>query len=123
MRRVLTNTSLLLAMAVTSAAVGLAVSIWQQNFECLSRSGSVITFIGILLFNRHVILRKNLLLDVKMETGLSSLDPKHYQRVGEPVPPAVLADQKSRRAIRLAICTTFAGTLIWGFGDLFNKIH
>jgi uncharacterized membrane protein YfcA len=109
--------------ATILAIVGIVLSIYLHEFLWFARFGSVITFIGIVLFNRPRIIRQDLLPDVQMaETGLSSHDPEHYRRVQEPIPPAVVDDQRSRRALSFAIWITLGGTIIWGFGELLNSV-
>ena len=123
MRNIFANNWIMVGAASIFTAVGIVLSICLHDFMWFARFGSVITAIGIILFNRPVIVRQDLLLDVQMaETGLSSRDPEHYRRVQEPIPPAVVEDRRSRHALYFALWITLAGTIIWGFGDLLNGI-
>lgn len=123
MRRIFANNQTMITAATCCAVVGIITSIYLRDFRWFARFGSVITAIGIILFNRYVIVGQDPLLDVKMaDTGLSSRDPKHYPLVKEEVPAAVVEDQHSRKAVCFGLGFTLAGTVIWGFGDLLNCI-
>jgi hypothetical protein len=87
--------------AITFAAAGIIMSICFHDFLWFARFGSLITGVGIVLFNRPAIVRQDLLTKGQMTTGLSSLDPEHYRRVKEPIPSAVEEDRKSRNAVWL----------------------
>jgi hypothetical protein len=121
MRKIVANNQIMVTAATSFAIVGIVTSICLRDFSWFARFGSMITAIGIILFNRYVIVGQDILPDVKMaETGLSSHDPEHYRRVQEQIPPAVVEDQYSRKAVYFGLWTTLAGTVIWGFGDLLN---
>jgi len=123
MRKIFGNNQVMVSAAASFAIVGIVTSICLRDFSWFARFGSVITAVGIILFNRYVILGQDILPDVKMaDTGLSSHDPEHYRRVQEPVPRAVVEDQYSRKAVYFGLWITLAGTVIWGFGDLLNFI-
>jgi hypothetical protein len=123
MRKIFANNQIMVSAATSFAIVGIVTSICLRNFLWFGRFGSVITAVGIILFNRYVIVDRDILPDVTMaETGLSSRDPEHYRRVQEPIPRAVVEDQYSRKAVYFGLWTTLAGTVTWGFGDLLNFI-
>jgi hypothetical protein len=123
MRKIFANNQIMTGAATSFAILGVVTSICLRNFSWLARFGSVITAIGIILFNRYVIVGQDPLPNVRMaETGLSSRDPEHYWRVQKPIPPPVVEDQSSRKAVYFGLWTTLAGTVIWGFGDLLNSI-
>jgi hypothetical protein len=123
MRKIFANNQIMVTAATGFAIVGIVTSVCLRDFSWFARFGSVITAIGIILFNRHVIVGQDILPDVEMaETGLSSHDPQHYRLVEEQLPPAVVEDQYSRKAVYFGLWTTLAGTVIWGFGDLLNFI-
>jgi hypothetical protein len=82
MRKIFANNQIMISAATSFAIVGIVTSICLRNFSWFARFGSVITAIGIIVFNRYVIVGQDILPDVKMaETGLSSHDPEHYRRV------------------------------------------
>jgi hypothetical protein len=120
MRRFLAHTILMTSTAAVLVVTGVLISICLSDFSWLTRFGALVTFIGIVVLNRPVIIRRDILPHVKMTTGLSSLDPGHYRLVNEPVPDAVVEDRRSRNAVRVGILITLMGTVIWGFGDLLN---
>ena len=123
MRKILANVPLMICAACVFAAVGALLSICFRDFMWLERFGSVITCVGILLLNRPTFVRQDILIDVKMVSGLSSLDPKHYRQVNEPIPPAVVEDRKSREAVYIfGPWITIIGTVIWGLADLLNAM-
>jgi len=107
--------------AAVLAITGVIISICLSDFSWFARFGALITGIGIVVLNRPAIIRQDILMNIKMSTGLSSLDPEHYRRVNEPVPDAVVEDRRSRDAVSLfGPVITLTGTVIWGFGDLLN---
>ena len=123
MRKIFANNQNMITSAICFAIVGIILSICLRDFSWFGRFGSVITAIGIILFNRYVVVGQDPLPDVKMaETGLSSRDAKHYLGVGEEIPPAVIEDQENRKAVYFGLAFTLAGTVIWGFGDLLNYL-
>jgi hypothetical protein len=123
MRKPLANVPLMTLAAVFFAVIGVLLSMCLRDFIWFERFGSMITCVGILLLSRPALVGQDILLDVKMTTGLSSLDPEHYRAVDEPIPPAVIQDRRSRRAVyQIGPSITIIGTIIWGFGDLLNGV-
>jgi hypothetical protein len=122
MRNVFSNNLLLLGAAALLLAIGLALSLYARDFLWLARFGALITGIGIIVISRPAVTGKDILLQVVMdESGLTSTDPEYYRRRNEPIPDAVMEDQKSRKAVGiLGPFLTLLGTVIWGFADLLN---
>lgn len=80
--------------------------------------------VGITLFSRARVIHEDIQTHVLTEeTGLSHLDPARYKQIDEPVPERVHEDLRTRLAVGVwGPLVTFVATLIWGFGDLFNKL-
>jgi hypothetical protein len=124
MRRIFANNAIMVGAACVFGAIGIFMSICTRNFMWFERFGSMIACVGILLLNRPNIVGQDILPDVEMaETGLSSHDAEHYRRVNEPIPPAVVEDQKSRNAVgSFGPWIIIIGTIIWGFANLLNVV-
>ena len=124
MRCILANNAIMVSAACVFGAIGIFLSICARDFMWFERFGSMITCVGILLLNRPNIVRQDILPDIKMAaTGLSSHDPEHYRRVNEPIPPAVVEDQRSRHAVgSFGPWIIISGTIIWGFANLLNLV-
>ena len=122
--RILSNNLALAFGAAVLVAAGLTISAANQNFQWLSRFGALVICLGIIALARPSIVRSDIRLPILMaETKLSHLDPKHYEKTGEPVPEWVQEDQKSCFAVGvLGPLLCFLGTGINGFGDLLNKV-
>lgn len=121
MRKFFSNAIWLTCIAGALMTAGFALSLLLRDFSWFQRFGSLITGIGIVVLNRPRIVKQDLLLDVLMAPGMSSLDPEYYHSVGERVPDVVIDDRRSRDAVGVfGPIITFVGTLIWGFGDLVN---
>ena len=122
MKSLLTSNRSLLFLSGASLFLGVALSLWFRNFDWLSRFGALLICWGILLLARPSIIGKDIKLHVvKAETGLSQLDPAHYQAQGEDLPDWVVEDIASRNAVGVygpVVC--FVGTLVNGFASLLN---
>ncbi|HVS83114.1 MAG TPA: hypothetical protein VHE60_15405 [Pyrinomonadaceae bacterium] len=123
MRKLLSNTVVMLSAASIVATLGLAISIRMRDFSWLQRCGSVVTCVGILLLTRPSITGNDILERVVMDkSGLTDLDPEYYRRQNEPLPDLLIEDRESRRAVGIfgPVLTVF-GSLIWGFAELLNS--
>lgn len=122
MRRLLGNKWLMLVLAIGGAVAGLAQSFYCHDFMWFARSGSIVVCAGVMLLWNSV-LKGRQILDVVGVSGFMLDDPQHYEAVGEPVPDHVW----EIRSIKLAVewfgpIVTFVGTIVWGYGDLLNKL-
>ncbi len=124
MRSVIANNGLMVALAGVIIIVGLIAGFCVQDFVWFARSGSLVVAVGLTLISRASIIGKDVKLDViTADTGLSYLDPEHWKRLGQLPPDYVIEDWKTRAAVgKWGPIVSFAGTLIWGFGDLLNKV-
>jgi len=104
--------------------IGLVLASSFRDFMWFARFGSLVVGVGVVLISRPTIIGKDIKNDVIMaETGRSCLDPEHYAKLGQPVPDWLTEDLKSRRAVGIwGPIVTFTGTVVWGFGDLLNKV-
>ena len=124
MRHLISNNRLMAITAVVFLVAGLLIGYSVKDFMWFARSGSILVGIGVALFSRPAVIGQEIRFSViKLETGLGHNDPAHYHRLGESVPSWVIQDRESRLAVGvLAPIITFIGTIIWGFGDLLNKV-
>ena len=118
------NNRLLVALSIIIAIIGLLAGYTEKDFMWFARSGSLVVAIGILLISRTSFTGRDLLTPIiGAGTEVNVNSPDHFKKLGEPVPKYVLTDVEARNAIgKLGPLVTFAGTIIWGFGDLLNKV-
>lgn len=118
------NTRLMLTLAILITLAGLLLSYVRRDFTWLARTGALVVTVGITLLSRASVIHEDIQTHVLItETGLSNLNPAHYKEMGEPVPEWVYRDLRTRAAVGVwGPFVTFVGTLIWGFGDLLNKL-
>ncbi len=111
-------------LALALLVFGVCLSVSCKNFQWLSRFGALVICKGVITLTRPSILGKDIKGHVIMaDTGLSHLDPEHWKKLGEPPPPYVEEDIKSRTAVGwLGPLMCFVGTATNGFADLLNKI-
>ncbi|WP_041366651.1 hypothetical protein [Methylophaga frappieri] len=123
MKSLLTNNLLIILLAFSCLVAGILASVLWQDFEWVSRSGSLVVGLGIISLSRTFILKKDLLLEIKAsDSDLNLNAPEYYQTKNQPIPDYVVQDQNSRFALGVVGPTlSFLGSLIWGFGDLLNK--
>ena len=114
----------MLAIAILFSVAGLLSGYILRDFTWFARCGALVVAVGITLLSRASVLREDIRPHIiNNETGLSHLDPEHYKRIGESTPDWVLLDSRTRAAEGVwGPLLTFIGTLIWGFGDLLNKL-
>ena len=120
MRKIFSNNNVMLLCAILAAVIGLIWAWGTRSGGPFSRSGAVVTAIGLVLLSRDKIVGEDLRLPVYMaDSSFKSTDPAHYDAIGEAVPEWVVEDKKSRIAIgKYGPIVSVIGTLIWGFGDL-----
>lgn len=114
----------MVTLAAVFGLIGLAIGYEFRDFTWFSRFGALVVAVGIALISRASVIGSDIKFHViTADTGLSHLDPEHYRRLGEPIPDWVIEDMKSRQAVgTLGPIVSLAGTVIWGFGDLLNKL-
>lgn len=124
MGRILENTAAMLVAAIGIMSVGLFAGIFTHNFIWFARSGALVQVIGIALLSRASLIGIDIRPhSISSETGLSHLDPIHYEQVEEPVPDWVKTDSRTRAAVGTwGPLVSFIGTLIWAFGDLLDRL-
>ena len=112
------------AIGIVLLVIGVAVSLWQNNFQWLARFGALVICVGIIVLARPALLNIDIKPHIGMaETGLSHLDPEHYNRLNQPVPEYVMENLRSRAAVGwIGPLFCFLGTLTNGFADLLNKV-
>lgn len=122
MRSILGNKWLMLAIAIIGALTGFWQSVHYHDFMWFARSGSVVVSAGVMLLWNSV-LKGRQIFDVEGVSGFMLDDPRHYEAVGEPVPDHVWEIRSIKLAVEwLGPIVTFVGTIIWGYGDLLNKL-
>lgn len=124
MRTLLGNTRAMLTLAVLLAIGGLLLSHVLNDFRWFARCGALVVSVGITLLSRASVIREDIRAHViKDQTGLSHLDPDHYKQINEPIPEWVHEDRRTRAAVGVwGPLVSFIGTLMWGFGDLLNRL-
>jgi hypothetical protein len=106
----------MVAVAILLSLGGLLIGYVCKDFTWFARFGA--------LLSRASLIRQDIMTHVlQSETGLSHLNPEHYKQIGEPVPDWVHEDHQTRAAVGVwGPLVSFIGTLIWGFGDLLNRL-
>jgi hypothetical protein len=119
-RKLIANDSLMVALAVSVTAYGVIHAYLSREPSWFARAGGLLVAIGINLVARATITGVDLRPTViGADTGMNVNSPEHYYAAGEPVPPYVIEDQRTRRAIGVVgPIISFAGTLIWAYGDV-----
>jgi hypothetical protein len=124
MRKFFGDTRAMVVVASLLCLAGLTLGDVFKDFTWFARFGALVVAVGITLLSRASVIREEIIAHVlQIETGLSQLDPKHYAQKGETTPEWVHGDRRTRAAVGLwGPLVTFIGTLIWGFGDLLNRL-
>ena len=122
--RLLGNTRFMLGLAVGISSGGFAAGVYLDSFSWFARSGALVQAIGIAFLSRASLIGVDIRQhSISNETGLSHLDPKHYEELEVDVPAWVRLDSRTRAAVGVwGPVVSFAGTLIWAFGDLLNHL-
>ena len=124
MQKIFSNNCGMLLLAFVAAVIGFLWAWDVQSGGPFSRSGAIVTAVGLVLLSRDKIVGQDLRQPISMaDSPFRSTDPDHYKAIGEAVPDWVRQDVKSRIAIgRYGPIVSVIGTLIWGFGDLFVEM-
>lgn len=122
---------LILSLAFLILCVGIALSVWWQDWLWFARSGCAMTMLGVLLTSQQVFDHLDRL---KMRRGLSSkhryqhpendINPSNHDWANDPAMRRWLADDEEVSWLneRRGLVLLCFGTLVWGFGDLFNLL-
>ncbi len=124
MKKIISNNKTMVCISISLFLIGFLHSVIVKDFIWFQRIGAIIVCVGILLLSRPSLINQSLLSEVGMANSpFNSNDPEHYKFIGEPVPEIVSEDSKSRIAVnKLGPLITFIGTVIWGYGDLINRL-
>lgn len=124
MKNIFNNNVIMISASGIILITGILVSVLLCDFSWFSRSGSLITAIGIIILTRPSIIGQDILVSVMMDaSGKHSNDPEYYRQNNEEIPETVYEDVKSRKAVGIyGPIITIIGTLVWGYADLLNKI-
>ena len=113
MNRNLSNTYLLVGIAVTAVVTSILVSYLTCKWHWFGRSGAIVTMIGVILSVRPVI---RMGYDEWIKS-LSIIDGGHY-----PPTPEEIEEERQMNldamASRIGIYMALVGTLVWAYGDL-----
>ena len=119
MRNIILNTWLLIVIMVVVSVSSIYFSIINQDYSFFSRSGSIVTMLGILLTVKHSILSES--------RGVTSIlmEKNHYcvympQEDSQEYQNALRKSQLIMLDEYLGISLTIIGTVIWGYGDLLS---
>jgi hypothetical protein len=109
--------------AIVALSLGALLSALSHNFQWLSRFGALVICVGVIALARPSIAGRQLRLDVKMESGFSQLDPRHYSAIGEPLPDWFEEERQAQIAVGwLGPLLCLTGTTTNGFADLLTKV-
>jgi hypothetical protein len=124
MKKYLAKNKFMALVAILIAIVGIGQSIVLKDFAWFQRSGSLIVGVGIVLLARTFIVGKDLLLYIKSaETPYNINSEEHFKFLSQPTPEYIKNDLASRIAIGwIGPLISFIGTVIWGYGDLLNRL-
>jgi hypothetical protein len=123
-RLVMTNTILLVTLAIAAGVLGFLTALKTRDFQWFARSGAIVTAFGVILISQAALLSETVRVDaVSSESGISHAEPDHYEATDQPVPEWVKRDIHARFAAGVVgpLLST-VGTVIWGFGDLLNLL-
>jgi|TARA_R110000851_G_scaffold198531_1_gene349629 hypothetical protein len=104
-----------LILAITSALIGIYLSQRYCDWTWFSRFGSVITVAGLLLVSSPIF-DQGVYLSHASAFGFGSKDEHGDSRI---------TDETSRKMgnkVLIGIVVSICGTLVWGFGDLIEKL-
>jgi hypothetical protein len=116
----LTNIYLIIVIALVWLAISVLLSITYHDWLWLARSGSILTLCGAALATRRLV-RLGVSGFVKDE---STIDGGFFEG-GEVSAEAKVAEREQMldvRAASIGFWFIIIGTLIWGYGDLMNRI-
>ncbi len=120
MIKLLTNTSLLVTVALVAVIGSTIWSAAYHDWHWFGRSGSILTLCGAALATRRLV-RLGVAGFVKNE---NTIDGGFFEgdKVSDETRDAEREQLRDVRAANIGFWFILVGTLIWGYGDLLNKI-
>jgi hypothetical protein len=131
MKRFATNPLAVLAVATIGVVASTVASVIVDDWVWFQRSGSLLTLAGAVLAARAIVRlgRKGTTppspFEMTTTTGSSYTEDGKLMVSIKRKPEAVAKERESRRdgnSIVLGFLVTLAGTVIWGYGDLFGLL-
>lgn len=116
--KLLTSNTFMLCLAIFFASIVVIHSLYAKNFIWLSRSGSLLVSIGIVLISRTFIIKKDLLLNIG-DKNMNMNSPEYFEAEKQQIPDYIKTNEESKKAIGIfgPLISVF-GTVIWGYGEL-----
>jgi len=117
LKALLTSISFLMIAAVVVVIISIFFSVRCHDWTWFARAGAVVTLIGGVLATRRII-RHGV---AQLFIGKDIIDGGH----SPPTPEEIESLRQDRLDRVAAICSFFvisAGTMIWAFGDLLNRV-
>lgn len=124
MRKLIANNMFMLFLSIAVALGGFTIGWLRHDFTAFARAGALLVGFGIIVLSRTFITRTEFHPFIGgAETGLNVYEREHWQKIGKPIHPTVFEQEHNRFALGLlGPSLSFAGTVIWAFGDLLNKV-
>jgi len=122
MKNIILNTWIIVLLIMLVGGLSFYYAINSQEFLWVSRSGSIITVLGILLTIKHKIFNDSSFIHSLISEIIKSPTRTPYQ--GSDIYHHQLKHTKYRmRDEYLGFAITIAGTVIWGYGDLLGVFY
>jgi O-antigen ligase len=104
--------------AVIALTLGALLSMNSHDWTWLSRSGSLVVIIGIILTSHHIIehmrnLNRSQQRDLKFDRDWATEEKQHYIHEDR---------QDTWVSEKYGLYMLVIGTFVWGFGDLINQL-
>jgi hypothetical protein len=118
MKALLTNISFLMIAAAVVVIISIFSSVRFHDWTWFGRAGAIVTLIGGVLATRRIIRHGVAQLFVEER---DIIDGGHFA----PTPEEIESLHQDRLDRVAAVCSFFvisAGTMIWAFGDLLNRV-
>lgn len=124
MRKLLANNTFMLLLSIAVAIGGFVIGWLRHDFTAFARAGALLVGFGIIVLSRTFVSRTELHPFIGgAETGLNVYEREHWEKIGQPIHPTVFEQQRNHFALGLlGPSLSFAGTVIWAFGDLLNNV-
>ena len=124
MRKLLANNMFMLLLSIALALGDFVIGWLRHDFTAFARAGALLVGFGIIVLSRTFISHTELHPFIGGgETGLNVYEREHREKIGQPIHPTVFEQERNNFALGLlGPALSFAGTVIWAFGDLLNKV-
>ncbi|MDA3915619.1 MAG: hypothetical protein PF690_01410 [Deltaproteobacteria bacterium] len=121
MRNILLNTWVVILLVLLMGGVSACYAFINNDYSWVSRSGSVITVLGLLLTIKHSIFSES------RDIHSVVREKNHYAVFAPDRDSDVYKDQTThaKKIIKdeyLGFFITIIGTIIWGYGDLVGQV-